>query len=767
MGRSLALNLPAILLLSASQLACGGEDAESLPAEEDCGPGEVLVDGACVPSGCPEGQIELADGSCYAPPCGANELFIDEQCTTVGLPADMPCPPGELPITDGGCQPAGIPSDGCAPGFVHDGDRGCEAILPATPCAPGTLAVPGDAECREIAPCGSTPWGDIPVDSTTVYVDQSYSGGDSDGTELKPWTSLPQAIGAATSGGIVAIAAGSYGGSITIANKPVRLWGRCPDMVELVGSANPSGAVNIHAGADGSELHNLAITGPKLGIAHFGSTAVLAEQLWIHDCGMEGLYAENETGEATLTLRGSLVENNVAVGVSSFGATLTVERSSIRGTQPQAGVLGYGIVAAPSPNDDTPTVLTVRSSLIDDNRHLGAWISASIATVEATVVRGTLPEGNGMPAEGLWLDNGSFGELSSSVVEDNLTGGINVLGSEATITATVVRRSSGDGIHVMPDASGMPGTLTLQSSLIDDHAARGIGLHGSSATIEATAIRTTEALDLGGWGIEISFDLDNAAPSSATIAYSLVERASDLGLLVLGSDVTIEASVVRDTQPRADGRHGSGVIIQDALEIDLSASGTLRSCLLESNHELSVLVTGAQALIETSEIRNTLASAFPLSGRGIHAQDNPATAHMSNAEVYSTIVEQSSIAGVTSLDSDLLLERVIVRDSVSDPQDDTFGDGVVAISLLGLGTTRIHSSRISGSDRAACATFGARMILESVALACQAIDINGETASGLDYQIDNQGGNLCGCPVPFGDCQLLSTGIAPPPPLPD
>jgi hypothetical protein len=764
MDRRAVVCLATLMLVPSSQLACGGETGES-PDDPSCGTDEVWVDGVCVPvSGCPEGQVELPDGSCYTPPCGTNELLIDELCAAVGLPTDMVCPPGERPVTEGGCQPAGVPSDGCAPGFAHDGDRGCDAILPAAPCPPGAMAVPGDTECREVAPCGAGPWGDIPVDSTTVYVDQSYTGGASDGTDVSPWTSLAQAIAAAPSGAIVAVAAGSYSGSVTIANKPIQLWGRCPTMVALVGSANQSGAVNIHAGADGTELHNLALTGPNMGLAHFGSVAVVAEQLWIHDCGMEGIYAEDELGEATLTLSDSLIEDNVTVGVSSFGATLTVERSLIRGTQPYAG-LGYGIVAAPSPNDDGPTNLTVRSSLIDDNHHLGVWISASVATLEATVVRGTLSEGSGMPADGIRLQDGSIGELSSLVVEDNQNGGLNLAGSETTVTSTVVRRSSGHGIYVEPDSAGAPGKLTLGSSLIEDHRTSGITLNGSSATLQGTAIRTTE--DLGGSGIVVSFDLDQAAPSSATITYSLVERASDFGILVLGSDATIEATVVRDTQPRADGRHGSGMIIQDALEIPMPASGTVRSCLLEGNHELSVLVTGAQAVIEASEIRNTLPSTFPLSGRGVHAQNNLATGNASNAELYSTIVEQSHIAGVTNLDSDVLLDQVIVRDTGSDAEDGTYGDGVAAISELRLGTTRIRSSRISGSARAGCASFGARLTLENSTLACQPIDIDGEKSSAGDFEVNDQGGNLCGCPAPLGECQLLSTGIAPPPPLAD
>ena len=44
--------------------------------------------------------------------------------------------PLELLLPDGSCIRPGIPPDGCAEGFEHDGEYGCEPILPAEP-APG------------------------------------------------------------------------------------------------------------------------------------------------------------------------------------------------------------------------------------------------------------------------------------------------------------------------------------------------------------------------------------------------------------------------------------------------------------------------------------------------------------------------------------------------------------------------------------------------------------------------------------------------------
>src|SRR6185436_10488706 len=113
---------------------------------------------------------------------------------------------------------------------------GCAADLPAT-CPPGSLAVPGDAACREIAPCGTGTWGDIPVEASTEHVDASYVGGASDGTSAKPWTTIQEAVDAAAPGAIVAVAAGSYAEDVRIDGKALRLWGVCPGEVEVVGSS--------------------------------------------------------------------------------------------------------------------------------------------------------------------------------------------------------------------------------------------------------------------------------------------------------------------------------------------------------------------------------------------------------------------------------------------------------------------------------------------------------------------------------------------------
>src|SRR5262245_34907462 len=98
--------------------------------------------------------LASACGTGASPPaCPDPQTGRGEACVTAAG-----CEAGELALEGGGCQPAGIPPDSCGQGFQSDGRGGCIGILPAAPCPPGLLAVPGDAECRPVAPCGNGSW---------------------------------------------------------------------------------------------------------------------------------------------------------------------------------------------------------------------------------------------------------------------------------------------------------------------------------------------------------------------------------------------------------------------------------------------------------------------------------------------------------------------------------------------------------------------------------------------------------------------------------
>ncbi|RLB45883.1 MAG: hypothetical protein DRI90_27940, partial [Deltaproteobacteria bacterium] len=278
----------AALLLALSMISCtdaGGDESQH-------GGGAAAGGMGGDAGGCAAGELTLEDGS----------------CRPAGLPPDMACPPGELPPDDGGCQRAGVASGACATGFEHDSDRGCEPILPSSPCPPGQIAVPGDEACRPIAPCGAAPWGDIPVDGTTQHVDQQYGGGNSDGSASFPWTTIQQAIDAAAQGAVVAVAAGDYLEDVVITGKAVTLWGRCPELVEIEDTGNGYPSVLIMDGVDATTVRGVALTGPTFGLVQVASQGVVLEEAWVHHNASAGVQIQSTAGDAAITVRGTLIE---------------------------------------------------------------------------------------------------------------------------------------------------------------------------------------------------------------------------------------------------------------------------------------------------------------------------------------------------------------------------------------------------------------------------------------------------------------------------
>src|ERR1044072_4322106 len=86
---------------------------------------------------------------------------------------------------------------------------------------------------------GSGTWRNIQDDASVVYVDPSYVGGSSDGTQAQPFTSINAALAALVPGARIALAAGPSDEAIALPSS-VTLEGRCPSMVHLTNTKDTS-----------------------------------------------------------------------------------------------------------------------------------------------------------------------------------------------------------------------------------------------------------------------------------------------------------------------------------------------------------------------------------------------------------------------------------------------------------------------------------------------------------------------------------------------
>src|SRR5262245_51940869 len=74
-------------------------------------------------------------------------------------PASPGCVAGQTKADDGTCLDAGVPASECGAGFRSDDAGGCSPVLPNGPCPQGQMAVPGETQCRDVAPCEPGTWG--------------------------------------------------------------------------------------------------------------------------------------------------------------------------------------------------------------------------------------------------------------------------------------------------------------------------------------------------------------------------------------------------------------------------------------------------------------------------------------------------------------------------------------------------------------------------------------------------------------------------------
>ena len=712
--------------------------------------------------------------------CAAGEWQgEDGGCIPAGLPPDMACPPGEWLRDDGACIPAGVPPDGCGHGFAHDGDRGCEPILPEEPCPPGLMAVPGETVCREVAPCAAGKWGDIRVEPNTEYVDASYPGMDSDGSVLKPWTSIQAAVDAAAPGAIVAIAEGNYLEDVTVSGKPVRLWGVCPALVEVVGTGAKLEAVEILAGASATEVTSLAIGGNAGGVLSSGSVDVVLEHIWIHDIPGEGVHIESTLGPTSIAVRASLVEQSHAAGVFNFGSTATLEGIVVRDIQPMVGDdWAAGVEVQDHPITGMPGMLLLKSSLVERSHRLGVHVDGADAIVEASVVRDTFPTAQGLSGRGLNVrgdeDAGAPSTLllKSSLVERSQLEGVFIEGANATIEASVVRDTVPDaqglfgrGVDLMPDeTTEAPATLVIRQSLIDHNHDIGVFIAGSEATIEATVVRDTQPNPhaYSGGGISAHHS-PKGAPTTLVLRSSVLERNHQISLFVNGSSATVEASVVRETTPDAHGLGGRGLGVQSHAMTGASSTLLLRSSVVEQNDQLGVFIAGSQATVETSVVRGTQ-SVSGFGGYGVAARASSSTGTPSTLLLRASLVEQSHELGLLVSGSEAAVESCLVSDTMANGEG-YFGDGVMVISLDLSARAAITGTRIDRSTRAAVAAVGAYVALGSSKLSCQALDLDYEIYLGTAAKLEDLGNNRCGCPEATGACKALTTSLEPPLPI--
>jgi hypothetical protein len=621
-----------------------------------------------------------------------------------------PCEPGTLEQEDGSCLAAGVPEDGCGEGFEHDGDAGCAPILPADDdCAPGMTALPGDRACRLLRPCPTEPWGDIPVEPDTLYVDAAFTG-TPDGSVDAPFVSIQEAIDAASPGVIVAVAAGTYAEEL-IVDQPIRLWGVCPTGVSVAPQTGSTAVTVTDAGT--VEIHAIGITHPAAGVSVNGASQALLSEVWVHDVpGGMGI-AINAT--EPVVLRDVVVETVSRAGINLIAGTVDGERIEVRDVSLDDG-FGYGIAAGDVDDPNAERLMTLRRVRIRDVRDIGILVQGADATVEDSLIEDVTSGGAvfpTLPRAGLLGIGDAVGGhavgLRRSVVRTTMAAGVFVLGVDLELRhVTVSDLDPGPdfarGLIVDPYLGVQPNSMIVESA-VKGIAGVAVRLRGQS---EVTSVAVRDGLpspfNKTADGIFL------LPPNDVSLRGVLVEDAIGFGMNIAGGNVTLSASRVSNTgSPPDTERLGAGIAVHPA------GGG----------------------------------NAFP-----------PVHAELSGLWVDGNAQLGVGIAGDGSLTNSLV-------EGTTANALGQLGDGVVAISFFDepaeLATASVHDTITRGNERAGLATFGATSTVGETDIACNGINLNGESLHENAYQLEVESGVHCfSCEGPV-TCKVLSSTLEPPP----
>ena len=149
---------------------------------------------------------------------------------------------------------------------------------------------------------------------------------------------------------------------------------------------------------------------------------------------------------------------------------------------------------------------------------------------------------------------------------------------------------------------------------------------------------------------------------------------------MLGGELLIERSELRDTLPGPAGLYGRGVSVLQEQDVGSSTARVVQS-LLANNFEVAAVVFGSSLSIEHTVIRDTQPRAVDLDfGRGVSAQSGSVLGGPAQLTVSESVITRNRDTGVFVYDSSATLDSVVISDVLPRAVDGLYGDGAIGWS---------------------------------------------------------------------------------------
>jgi hypothetical protein len=489
-------------------------------------------------------------------------------------------------------------------------DGTCVAVGASPPptapsCGDGTLAIPGSSACGPIDRCSEDSFRVGPM-TDYRYVDITADPALADGSRAHPFASIQRAIDAAPAGATISVTDGRYQENLVV-TKPTRILGRCTSRVTIAGTKTY--AIDVSSDL---QLQNVSVTGDVVGIGVAKGIVQLVE-VRVHDTGDRGIDVEDFSGPAVLTMRASLVERAHDIGIFASGATLTLDGSVVRGTRKPVGAMtafGQGIQVRQGEKSLARGTLTMRKSVVEDNLIYGVLVVDSTATIEDSIVRRT-KKTESSPAAGLTVQK-EAGKSPSVTVKRSLFDahegvGIDVVDGTATFEDVTLRGVAGDAATaLLIDRS----EATIERMSVEDVVGNGITVRGSNVTMTSMLVRniTYTVIEQNGVGI-VADSSPTGGRSDVHLADVLIDSAHAAGLMVFGSTVDAHDIAVRNTLASPSGALGDGVTVITRAYVggrfDVGKL-SLDRAILDGNARAGLVVFGATAKVSNTIMCNVI-----------------------------------------------------------------------------------------------------------------------------------------------------------------
>ncbi len=560
---------------------------------------------------------------------------------------------------------AGIPS--CLAGWVRRADGTCDPVL-RSDCAAGSEPVPGGS-CTPTAAsaCTGPDFVDVSAEAGTsmlVHVRAGADGATADGTAAHPMPTLATALAIAGADAWVLLAPGSYDAASTV-DRPLHIVGRCAAEVTLRGAADAT-LVLARGMSAALDVRGVTVAGGRTGI--------------------------EASGGAALTMRGVIVSGQVGDGirVGGLATRARIEGCVIRDARsPTTGVDGTGLFVGGGARVEV-VAAAMAGAESENVRAVGATVS-----MERSVVRGPAPRDRGI-GQGIVGLSGATLTIDGTVLSRNRAGGIDVVGATAHVRDSIILdtefardgRGGGVGLRGSRGARIDAERLHLQRNIV-----AGIALYDSPTHLDlANSVIVDTAAEPAIMQQGNALSLRTGA--SATVTGAAFRANHEAALLVLGprSSADMADSTLEETAPRGDGVAGAAIVVQSGGR--LSAR---RLVLRESSdYALEVAETNSTVDLADSVIRETHSRRGSRDGFGVGVNTG------GTARLVRVRVLHSENAGVVAFGADATLEITqSVVTSTRTPPGGPSGGGLAA-GQGGARSRGSYAHRRFGGRRSSC-----------------------------------------------------------------